>query len=205
VAFTRNQYDAVTSLLVELASSTTDATQLDEMHSRIVTRELTRRDAAGEGTDRCASACRAALEAVPQCRVASEALLELALEDPSVVPWDEAVRTAETLHARYPESAIGAAVLGAALLRSVSRNRSGGGGGGGGGDSGGGGEAAATEGQSLLESAVELDKGCITALVELAELCARTRDDRKCVEITTAAEAEITTRCAAFRSFLLIY
>jgi hypothetical protein len=190
VAFTRNQYDAVTSLLVELASSTADATQLDEMHSRIVTRELTRRDAAGEGTDLCVSACRAA----------SEALLELALEDPSVVPWDEAVRTAEALHARHPESAVGAAVLGAALLRSVSRNRSGGGGGGG--DSGGGGEAAAAEGQSLLESAVELDKGCITALVELAELCARTRDDRKCVEITTAAEAEITTRCAVFRSFL---
>jgi hypothetical protein len=200
VAFTRNQYDAVTSLLVELASSTADATQLDEMHSRIVTRELTRRDAAGEGTDLCVSACRAALEAVPQCRAASEALLELALEDPSVVPWDEAVRTAEALHARHPESAVGAAVLGAALLRSVSRNRSGGGGGGG--DSGGGGEAAAAEGQSLLESAVELDKGCITALVELAELCARTRDDRKCVEITTAAEAEITTRCAVFRSFL---
>ena len=129
------------------------------------------------------------------------------------MPPDEAARVAETLHASCPESAIGAAALGAALLRAKTSRSGGGGGsdrgGGRGGEGSGGGDDAtkasasskdetqhssAEEGQSLLETALARDKGCLTALVELAELCARTREDQKCIELATAAEAEITAR-----------
>lgn len=161
-------------MLIQLAELVEDVIEIDKVHGCIIQRTMLRRDATGTGLDQCVAVCRAALVASSECLIAMESLLELALQEHDLVPVDEVIRVAQKLRGVSPESVIAVATVGASLAGSIVASE-------------------VEEGQNLLESAIAVDKTCLVALLGLAVLCGRSRDDQKCLEFVAAVKSSVKT------------